>query len=166
MRPTTLGLLRTAYVVVAALLSATVLPRLGVGAAWVPDLVLVGVVATAVLRGPVHGALVGLGAGWLVELVPPVGRPLGVTPLVLALAGAAAGAFATQSSRSALRAPAALATASLVAVLGRLAVSALAEGGLVPGEALGRFASTVTVGLLILPALVAVDRALVRRRLG
>ncbi len=82
MRVTLLGLVRTAYVVVAALLSATLLPRLGVPQEWVPDLVLIGVVATAVLRGPVHGALVGLVAGWVVELVPPVGSPLGLTPLV------------------------------------------------------------------------------------
>ena len=60
MRPTLLGVLRTAYVLVAALVVATVLPRLGVPPRWVPDLVLLGVVATAVLRGPVHGALVGL----------------------------------------------------------------------------------------------------------
>src|SRR6478735_3371531 len=93
MRPTLLGVLRTAYVLVAALVVATLLPRLGVPPRWVPDLVLVGVVATAVLRGPVHGALVGLLAGWVVQLVPPVGSPLGLTPLVMMVAGLVAGSF-------------------------------------------------------------------------
>lgn len=166
MRPTALGLLRTAYVVAAALLTATVLPRLGVAGSLMPDLVLVGVVASALLRGRVHGALVGLAAGWVVELVPPGGSPLGVTPLVLALAGAAAGAFASASSRSALRAPAGLAAAASVAALGHVAATALAEGRLPPGEVFGRLAATVVAGLLLLPVLLAVDRALVRRRLG
>ncbi|MCU1537373.1 MAG: rod shape-determining protein MreD, partial [Humibacillus sp.] len=111
MRVTLLGLARTAYVVVAALVSATVLPRLGVPQAWAPDLVLIGVVATAVVRGPVHGALVGLLAGWVVELVPPVGTPLGVTPLVIMLGGLVAGLLRRESPRTVARAVVALAAA-------------------------------------------------------
>jgi len=166
MRPTLLGLLRTAYVFVAALVVATLLPRLGAEPRWVPDLVLVGVVATAVLRGPVHGALVGLLAGWVVEVVPPVGSPLGLTPLVMMLAGLVAGFFRRVSSRSPLRAPAALLTAAAVVLVGRLGSAVLAEGSVELTDGLWRLLVTVLVGGLLLPALLALDRALVRRRLG
>ncbi|MER7071148.1 rod shape-determining protein MreD [Terrabacter sp. NPDC000476] len=166
MRPTLLGLLRTAYVVVAALGTATVLPRLGVPAPWVPDLVLVGVVATAVLRGPVHGALTGLLAGWVVELVPPVSGPVGLTPLVMMLAGLAAGLLRRGSSRSRWRAPLALVAAATVVLVARVVVAVLAQGRLEPGDDLTRLVATVVVGAALLPALLGVDRTLVRRRLG
>ncbi|WP_256792374.1 rod shape-determining protein MreD [Terrabacter sp. Ter38] len=166
MRPSLLGLLRTAYVLVAALVVATLLPRLGAEPRWVPDLVLVGVVATAVLRGPVHGALVGLLAGWVVELVPPVGSPLGLTPLVMMLAGLVAGLFRRSSSRSPLRAPAALLAAAAVVLVGRLGSAVLSEGSVELTDGLWRLLVTVLVGGLLLPALLALDRALVRRRLG
>lgn len=161
-----LGLLRTAYVVVSALLTATLLPRLGVPAGWVPDLVLVGVVATAVLRGPLHGALVGLAAGWVVELIPPVGSPLGLTALVTMLGGAVAGSFRRASSRSVLRAPLALLAATVVVLAGRLAAAAVAEGSVEPVDRVGTLIATVGVCLVVLPGLLALDRALVRRRLG
>ncbi|MGW5241345.1 rod shape-determining protein MreD [Monashia sp. NPDC004114] len=166
MRPTLLGLTRTAYVLVAALASATLLPRLGVPARWVPDLVLVGVVATAVLRGPVHGALVGLVAGWVVELVPPVGSPLGLTPLVLMAGGAVAGLFRQVSSRSTSRPVIALLAAGVVVLAVRLASAIIAGGSVDLADGLGRLGSTIAVGLLAIPAFLAVDRALVRRRLG
>jgi LytS/YehU family sensor histidine kinase len=166
MRPTLLGVVRAAYVVVAALLTATSLPRLGVSPAWVPDLVLVGVVATAVLRGPVHGALVGLLAGWVVELVPPVGTPMGLVPLVTMAAGLVAGLFRRASSRSWLRPPAALLSAAGVALAGRMASAVLAEGSVEPAAGASRLASTVLAGAVLLPALLVADRALVRRRLG
>jgi rod shape-determining protein MreD len=165
-RLTTLGLGRAAYVVVAGLLAATLLPRLGVPAEWVPDLVLIGVVATAVLRGPVHGALVGLAAGWVVELIPPVGSPLGLTPLVMMLGGLVAGAFHRGSSRSLSRAVVALAAACLVVLGAGLVVAIVAEGGVEMVAGLRALTSTLAVGLVALPLLLAVDRALVRRRLG
>lgn len=166
MRPTLLGVLRTAYVLVAALASATVLPRLGVAPQWVPDLVLVGVVATAVLRGPVHGALVGLLAGWVVELVPPVGSPLGLTSLVMMVGGLVGGFFRRPSSRSRMRPPAALLGAAGVVLVSRLAAAVLAEGSVDLGDGVWRLVSTLAVGVLLLPAFLALDRSLVRRRLG
>lgn len=166
MRPTLLGLLRAAYIVVAALLSSTLLTRLGVPPAWVPDLVLIGVVATAVRRGALHGALVGLAAGWVVELVPPVGSPLGIGPLVMMLAGAAAGALHRVGSRSLVRPVAALVVSSVVMAVGRLAVAGMAEGSWSWRDAGGRLISTVAVGIVLLPVWSALDGALVRRRLG
>ena len=161
-----LGLLRAAYVVAAALLAATLLPVLGLPAGWVPDLVLVGVVATAVLRGPVHGALVGLLAGWVVELVPPVGSPLGLAPLVTMVAGLVAGLFRRSSSRSWLRAATALLSAVAVELAGRTSAAVLAEGGVDLAGGASRLAATMLAGAVLLPALLVVDRALVRRRLG
>jgi rod shape-determining protein MreD len=165
-RPTLLGLLRAAYVVVAALATATLLPRLGVPDAWVPDLVLLGVVTTAVLRGPLHGALVGLAAGWVVELVPPVGSPLGLTALLTAVGGLVAGLLHSPASRSGLRPLAALVASGVVVGLARAVTALLADGSIDAVGGLARLGSTVAVGLLAVPAAVALDRALVRRRLG
>lgn len=166
MRLTALGLLRTAYVVVAALVTATLVPRLGVPAGWAPDLVLVGVVGTALLRGPVHGALVGLAAGWVVELIPPAGRPLGVTALAMALAGAAAGVAGTSSLRLGLRSVLAVVGAALVVLTARAVAVAVVEGSWDVSEGVTRLAATGAAALVVLPVLLVVDQALVRRRLG
>lgn len=166
MRLSLLGLLRVAYVVTAALLMTTVLPRLGVPVPFVPDLVLIGVVSTAVLRGPVHGALVGLAAGWVLELIPPVGAPMGLLAVTLMLAGAVAGSLRRTSAGSWLRPVVALVVAGVLVLTGRAASAVLAGGGLDLLAALATLTTTVGAGLLVLPVLVAVDRALVRRRLG
>jgi rod shape-determining protein MreD len=165
-RPTLLGVLRAGYVAVAALVAATVLPGLGVPGAWVPDLVLIGVATTAVLRGPVHGALVGLAAGWAVQLVPPVSTPLGLVPLVTAVGGLVAGLFSSPASRSGLRPLAALAASAAVVGLVRAVMALVAERGVDVLGSAARLASTVAVGLVAVPVLIALDRALVRRRLG
>lgn len=166
MRVTALGLLRTAGVVGCALLVATILPRLGVPARWVPDLVLIAVVSTAVLRGPVHGALVGLAAGWVVELIPPVGRPLGLVALTMMLGGAVAGALPRDSRRALTRPLAALLLAALVVGAGRIASAIAAEGHVEVLAVATVVGSTVVAGAVVLPVLVGIDRALVRRRLG
>ena len=94
-----LSLLRAALVVLAAALSAVVLPRLGsVG----PDLVLLVVVPAALLGGPAKGALLGLGAGWAVDLMPPAAATLGVAALTYAAAGAVSGLWHRYGGRSAL----------------------------------------------------------------
>ena len=166
MRPTTLGLARAAYLVVAALLTATLLPRLGVPVHWMPDLVLIGVVSTAVVRGPLHGAIVGLAAGWVAELIPPLGSPLGLAALVMMVGGAVAGSFRRPSSHSALRPLVALLAATVVVQAGRLASAAAAEGTVAMGRQLGALVTTLAVGAVALPVFLTVDRALVRRRLG
>lgn len=161
-----LGLLRSAGVVVAALVVATVLPRLGVPLRAVPDLVVVLVAASAVLRGPVHGALLGLAAGWVVDLVPPGGAPLGLTALLYAAAGAAAGTLRRPGRPGVLPPVLALALSAAVVEAGRLALAVLADGVLDVSTAATRVAVTVVVGLLLLPAVLGVDRALTRRRLA
>ncbi|GAA6526557.1 rod shape-determining protein MreD [Intrasporangium sp. DVR] len=166
MRLSLLGILRAGYVLGAALVMTTLLPRLGVPAPFVPDLVLIGVVASAVLRGPLHGALVGIAAGWVLELVPPVGAPLGLVAVTLMLAGAVAGAFRRTSAGSLTRPVAALGAASVVVLAGRAASAVAAEGAVDPVAAGTTLAATLVVGVVVVPAMLAVDRALVRRRLG
>ena len=113
-----------------------------------------------------HGALVGLLAGWVVELVPPVGSPLGLTPLVMMVAGLVAGSFRRTSSRSRLRAPAALLAAAGVLLVGRLGSAVLAEGASRSPTGCGAWWRRWPPGRSLLPAFLALDRALVRRRLG
>ncbi|HKX68097.1 MAG TPA: rod shape-determining protein MreD [Intrasporangium sp.] len=166
MRLSMLGLLRAAYTIVAALVVTTLLPRLGVPSRFVPDLVLIGVVATAVIRGPVHGALVGLAAGWVVELMPPVAMPLGLAALTMMLAGIVAGSFRRSSARSVLRPLAALAVAATVVLAGEGATAVVAGGSVDLTASFTALGLTVGVALALLPFMVVVDRALVRRRLG
>ncbi|HEU4999882.1 MAG TPA: rod shape-determining protein MreD [Lapillicoccus sp.] len=161
-----LGLLRTGTVLVAALAVATLLPRFGVPARYLPDLVVLVVAASAVVRGPAHGALLGLAAGWVVDLVPPGGSPLGLTALLYAAAGATAGLFHRAASRSLVGAVLGLAAATAVVELGRVCVAILGDGVVDLGSAATRTAVTVAVGLVALPALLGVDRALTRRRLA
>jgi rod shape-determining protein MreD len=161
-----LGLLRTVTVLAAGLVVATVLPRFGVPSRYLPDLVVVVVAASAVVRGPAHGALLGLAAGWVVDLVPPGGSPLGLTALLYAAAGAAAGLCRPAAGRGLPGALLGLAAATAVVELGRLCVAVLGDGVVDLGSAVTRTAVTVAVGLVALPALLGVDRALTRRRLA
>ena len=85
--PARLTVVRTLELLLAVLLTVTVLPRWGVPV----DLVLVLVVAVGLRAGTQVGALFGLVAGLLVDVVPPGSVPLGATALVYAAIGAGAG---------------------------------------------------------------------------
>jgi rod shape-determining protein MreD len=162
-----LGLLRTAAVLVAALMVATVLPRFGVPTRFLPDLVVLVVASSAVVRGPAHGALLGLAAGWVVDLVPPGGSPLGLTALLYATAGATAGlAHRPAPSRGLLGALLGLAAATVVVEVGAVCVAILGDGSFDFAAAVTRTLTTLAVGLLALPLLLGVDRSLTRRRLA
>lgn len=158
-----LSLLRAGLVVLFAAVSAVVLPRLGpVG----PDPVLLVVVAAALLGGPVKGAILGFGAGWVVDLMPPAGAVLGVAALTYAAAGAVSGLWHRDGGRSALMPPlATLAAASTVAVIGILGT--LASGWPIAWVDAGwSIALTVFLGLAVVPLLISAERGLVRRRLA
>ncbi len=158
-----LSLLRAALVVLAAALSVVLLPRLGpVG----PDLVLLVVVPAALLGGPAKGALVGLGAGWAVDLMPPAATALGVAALTYAVAGSVSGLWHRDGGRSALLPVlATLAAASTVAAIGIL--RAVTSGWPVPWATTGwAIGLTTAVGLAVVPLLIRVERGLLRRRLG
>lgn len=163
LRINVLSMLRATLVVLAAALSAVVLPRLGsVG----PDLVLLVVVAAALLGGPAKGALLGLIAGWVVDLMPPGTAALGMAALTYAASGAVAGLWHRDSGRSAsLPALATLAAASTVAAMGIL--RALTNGWAVPWAVAGwSIVLTTALGLAVVPLLIRAERGLVRRRLA
>ena len=132
----------------------------------VPDLVLVLVVAWALLRGPVAGAAVGLGAGWLLDLVPPGSSHLGVLALTYAAAGALAGRARVEGPVPAPRVAVVALTASAlvegVGVVGALAVGAPVALVDVAVSCL----LTATVAALVVPLVVGAERGLARRRYG
>ncbi|HSO64286.1 MAG TPA: rod shape-determining protein MreD [Ornithinibacter sp.] len=162
MAPTAV-LLRVGALLAAVLLVVTLAAR---HVSPLPDLVLVLVVAWALLRGPVAGAAVGLGAGWLLDLVPPGSSHLGVLALTYAAGGALAG-------RARVEGPVAPPRVAVVA----LAASALVEGvGVVGALAVGAPVAvadvalscllTATVAAVVVPLVVGAERGLVRRRYG
>jgi rod shape-determining protein MreD len=161
-----LGLIRTVAVLVAALTVATVLPRFGVPARFLPGLVVLVVASSTVVRGPAHGALLGLAAGWVVDLMPPGGSPLGLTALLYAAAGATAGLAHRAASRSLFRAILGLAAATVVVEIGGVCVAILGDGSFDLAAAATRTLTTLGVGLFALPLLLGVDRGLTRRRLA
>jgi hypothetical protein len=159
-----LSMLRAAVIVLAAACSAVVLPRFG--AQWPgPDLVLPVVVAAGLLGGSARGALVGLGAGWVVDLMPPAAATLGVGALTYAAVGAASGLLHRDGGRSAFLPPlATLVAAGIVAAVGILRV--VETGRPVPWASVGwSVAMTTAVGVAVVPVLISTERALMRRRL-
>jgi rod shape-determining protein MreD len=91
-----------AVLFVAALLQVVIVSSLAV-AGGAPDLLLVVVVALALLRGSVPGAVLGFAGGLVVDLVT-LGT-LGVSSLVLTLAGFWAGRYAETTGRDRRLAP-------------------------------------------------------------
>ncbi|WP_344356349.1 rod shape-determining protein MreD [Streptomyces gobitricini] len=79
-------LLSTTLVVVALVVQVSILARLQLPGA-VPDLLLLVVVALALVYGHVSGALIGFGAGLLVDLAPPADHAVGRYALVLCVIG-------------------------------------------------------------------------------
>jgi rod shape-determining protein MreD len=91
-------MLAVALTVTAVLLQLTVLPLLHLPGA-VPNVVTVTVIAIGLCAGSVRGAIVGFLAGMLIDLAPPSIATLGITALVLVLAGFAAGLFGQDPDR-------------------------------------------------------------------
>ena len=91
-------MLAVALTVTAVLLQLTVLPLLHLPGA-IPNVVTVTVIAIGLCAGSVRGAVVGFIAGMLLDLAPPSIATLGITALVLVLAGFAAGAFGQDPDR-------------------------------------------------------------------
>lgn len=148
-----------------ALLAAALLPTaLPGGLPARPDLVLLVVLAVGLLHGPVTGALVGLAGGWILDLVPPGGEPLGASALVYLVAGMLAGAARRFATWSPLL-PVLAAAAAAVLVQGIRGVVAAAGVGVAhPLDLAWTVAMTVLVGIVLVPLLVAVERALLERR--
>jgi rod shape-determining protein MreD len=164
-RPGVIDVLRASVILLAAVASVVVVPRLGPLAPVGPDMVLPVVVAAALLGGPVHGALVGLGAGWVVDLCPPGTPVLGTTALLYAAAGAAAGLLRRQGSAAALLPGAATAAAAATVAAARLAAEAMTTGAVAGlGQPLLRVLLTAALGAVLAPPIMRAERELVRRR--
>ncbi len=148
-------LLALALTLVAAVIVVTLRAR---GWPVVPHLVLLPVVALALSRGWLAGALLGLAAGWVVDLVPPGGDPLGLTPLLYALAGSLAGRGSRVGPVPVRWIAIVTLGAALVPAAGRLLQGAWLGRQLdaVP-TALGLLA-TVLAAVLVVPPLLRLDR--------
>jgi rod shape-determining protein MreD len=107
----------TVLVFVAALLQATLFSSLDV-LGGTPDVLLLVLIGVALLRGSVQGAVAGFGGGLLLDVVTL--DTLGVTALVLALAGYGAGRYGETTGRGRAHAPvlAVVVVTVLVALLG------------------------------------------------
>jgi rod shape-determining protein MreD len=153
-------LFRALLLVLATLV--TVLPTLS-SVGVLPDLVLPVVVAGALLSGRSRGALLGLAAGWLTDLVPPGSAVLGTAALVYAAAGLLAGAGRREG-----HAPwgwvAAVVTASAAVVQAlRLVVAVLSGEPVSWGVAGLDLVATATLGVVLVPALVGAEQWLSSR---
>ena len=123
-------------------------------------------VAGALLSGPSRGALLGLGAGWVVDLMPPGSPVLGSAALLYAVGGLVAGAGRREGETPmAWVAVVVLAAAGAVA-LGRAVLAVLSSAPVSLGELALRLALTLAVALVAVPLRVHAERALVRRHLA
>lgn len=157
--PARLTVVRTLELLLAVLLTVTVLPRWGVPV----DLVLVLVVAVGLRAGTPVGALFGLVAGLLVDVVPPGSVPLGATALVYAAIGAGAGVLHRSVRASVLLPAACLLLAAAAVQLVRLGVAASARQGFDLGHAAALVVLTAVVGALLVPAVMRLEHHLVAR---
>lgn len=105
-------LLIVAALLTGLILQTTLLSRLGLPGAT-PDLVLVTVLVLAMAAGPGPGAVIGFGAGVLVDVAPPATGSIGQTAAVYAIAAFVAGHFTLDAGAFDLRS--ALAIAGLTA---------------------------------------------------
>lgn len=152
---------RLVLLVLAVLVGGSVLPQV---LAYRPDVALLVVVGVAAARGPWAGVVLGVAAGWLIDLVPPGAEPLGAGALAYAAAGALAGRLRWLRRVSVL-APVLLTLAAALLVQGARALVALAVGApLQPVAVTWSIALTVTLGLLVVPAVLALEDAVARRR--
>lgn len=129
-----------------------------------PDLVLIVVVACALSAGSTVGAILGLLAGWLLDLAPPVADPLGLTALGYAAAGWVAGAARRRAGHVWWWPVPVLVVAVLithtVAVLVDLTSARPVAWGALAWEAV----ATATLGLVLVGVIERLEAALVRER--
>ncbi|HJU47448.1 MAG TPA: rod shape-determining protein MreD [Gaiellaceae bacterium] len=143
----TLGLRVAAVVFVAAIFQVSALSQLTVfGAA--PDLLLVSLVSLAMLRGSIVGALAGFAGGLIVD-VATLGT-LGVTSLLLTVAGYWAGRYAETTGRGRAFAPyVAVAAITVVVGVGAAVVHFLLGDAVVVQRALLPLLPAIVLNLLL-----------------
>ncbi len=158
-----LGALRGVAFLLAALLAVTLGAR---GITVLPDLVLPLVVAGALLAGPSRGALLGVGAGWVVDLMPPGSAVLGSSALLYAVAGLVAGAGRREGETPMAWVALVVLAAAGVLAAGRVVLAALSSTPVQAGDLALRFGLTAALAISVVPLLVRAEHALVRRNLA
>ncbi|USQ78924.1 rod shape-determining protein MreD [Ornithinimicrobium faecis] len=123
-----------------------------------PDLVILVVAAPALMHGPVTGALVGLAGGWLIDLVPPGGEPLGASALTYALVGALIGAARRWAPWSPLIPWLAAVGGAIVIQAVRGLTAAAGVGVAHPSDLLWSIGASVLFVILLLPLLISLER--------
>ena len=152
---------RGLLLLVAAVASVTLAARSPLA---LPDLVLPVVVAGALRTGASRGALLGLAAGWVVDLMPPGSAVLGTAALVYAGAGLLAGAGRREGETPFGWVAFVGAAAAVLVTTGRLVVAAL-SGAAVEWPMVGmRLGLTVVLCAVLVPVLVSLEQRLVRGR--
>lgn len=116
----------------------------------VPNVVIAAVLALAVTRGPVPGALAGAWAGFLLDVVPPALGPVGGWMLVLTVLAAVVGRMADTARPGPVAAMALVAAGAGLVVLGWAAVLWFA-GAPAPGVVAGSAPAAVLWGLILAP---------------
>lgn len=161
MRPTPAAVLRGLLLLTAAVVAATLARGATVAT---PDVVLPLVVAAGLYSGAGRGALTGLVAGWLVDVMPPGSAVLGTTALVYAACGLLAGAGRREGRQPAGWLLLVTGAAAVVSGVGQIVV------GLLEGAAVGATGCVVSVALtwlwaaILVPLLIGLERRLARRR--
>jgi rod shape-determining protein MreD len=156
--PVRLLLLALALVVVLALGARGVLAP--------PDLVLLVVVGVALAAGSPSGALIGLVGGWLVDLAPPVGAPLGLSGLAYAAAGWVAGTARRRSGHPWWW-PVPVVVLAVVVTRAAPVLIDLASARPVAWGALGwQVLATATLGLVVVGLVQRLEATLVTRGLA
>jgi rod shape-determining protein MreD len=143
-----------------ALVAAVHGSRAGVA---LPDLVLPVVVAGALLAGPPRGVVLGLAAGWVVDLMPPGSPVLGSSALLYAAAGLVAGAGRREGRTPLLWVAVVVASASATLWAGRAFLTGLLGAPVAWGDVGLRLALTAALGVVLVPALVWAEHAIARR---
>ncbi|CAB5010642.1 unannotated protein [freshwater metagenome] len=146
----------------AVVLQLSLLSRLNLPGAT-PDLVLVVVMACGFVRGPVVGTVAGFAGGVLLDLAPPSLGYFGLTALLLAVAGYAAGVVDERSGGVVAIALVTVVCAALGSVLGRALLGSLLGDprvvwGEVPADVVTGIVYSVLLAALVIPTLGAVDR--------
>lgn len=138
------GALAALVIVLAVVLQVAALPVVAVNGV-VPNLALLAVVAATVVRGPAVGAVLGLGAGLLLDLAPPADHLVGQWALAFVVAAWLAGRVRAEVRSSPL------AAVGLVAVCSFVATSLFALIGQLLGEVTlppGQLIQVVVIALL------------------
>ena len=157
---TAVVLVRGLLLLVAVLVGVTVASRSPVTP---PDLAVPVLVAAGLLVGPSRGALVGLAAGWLADLVPPGSAVLGTSALLYAVVGLVAGAGRREGVSPVGWIVLVGVACSAVAAGGRVLVAVLSGAPVAANSVVLGFVLTATACALAVPWLVRLEQWLGRR---